>query len=211
MSPTVVDVIPGPPCRVDASAHVPALVVGLRWLYDTEQPPAAIVDHRGRRLRSAGDRTVRFTPVGWQGRVVVVLIPTTNTHGRVRPVSAGELEAFADAVSDLGEDVVSTWSGELRGFVALSRPAHPSLRAAVQRYEDGCPDHGGAPACGCGWLAAGSEHVVGLTAVQKQVRAHAAALPRLAGAWPVDLDPTGQCAAIACRAFAAAPPAANTL
>lgn len=211
MRTTVVDVIPAfAPCRVDATVHVPALVVGLRWLYDTEQPSAAIVDHRGRRLQSAGDRTVRFTPVGWQGRAVVVLIPTTNAHGRVRPVTTGELEAFADAVRDMGEDVVSTWSGALRGFVALARPAHPSLRAAVQRYEDGCPDHTGSPACGCGWLAAGSDHVVGLTAVQQQIRAHAAALPRLVGAWPADLDPTGQCAAIARRAFPTAP-AADTL
>lgn len=92
MSPTLVEVIPPEtPCAPAAGAHAPALIVGLRWLYDTEQPATAIIDHRGRRLRSAGGRTVRFTPVGWQGRAVVVLIPTADAHGRRRPVSAGEL------------------------------------------------------------------------------------------------------------------------
>ena len=200
MSPTLVEVIPpDSPCATAAGAHAPALIVGLRWLYDTEQPATAIVDHRGRRLRSAGDRTVRFTPVGWQGRAVVVLIPTADANGSRRPVSAGELEAFAETVRDLGEEVVATWSGQLRGMAALARPAHPSLRAAVRRYEAGCPEHNGDPVCACGWLAIGRDQVIGLTEVQQQIRSHAAALPLLAGPWPEALDPSGQCAQIAQR------------
>lgn len=206
MSPTLVEVIPPEsPCATAAGAHAPALIVGLRWLYDTEQPATAVVDHRGRRLRSAGDRTVRFTPVGWQGRAMVLLIPTADAHGSRRPVSAGELDAFAETLRDLGEEVVATWTGQSRGLAALARPAHPSLRAAVRRYEAGCPEHDADPVCACGWLATGRDQVIGLTEVQQQIRAHAATLPLLPGPWPEALDPSGQCAQIAQRVARNAP------
>lgn len=197
----------------DMTKHLPTILVGLRWLYDTEQPATAIHHQHGAQLASVDDRIVGFCPSGWNGHVVISL--TATAPGRraqrrrwlslrypnaMRPphvLAPGELEAFAALLSDLGEEVVSTWSGYpgRTGSVALARPAHASLRAAVARDRAGCPEHGHADLCDCDWSRAGRRDVVTVREVLEQAHARAAAFPVLS-AW---LDPHGQLSELARR------------
>ena len=83
---------------VDVEAHRAAVRSGLAWLYDTEQPERAILQHHGESLASQGNRSVRFIPSGWAGRVVIVVDVTKVEYGTDRrargplnPLAAGEL------------------------------------------------------------------------------------------------------------------------
>jgi hypothetical protein len=168
------------------AGHLADLLFGLRWLFDTVQPEAAMVSPGGQAIRS-GHRTLRFRPVDWQGHAVVeVLGAATATDLSPR----AELDAFVTALDDLGEEVVASWIGR-RGQVrsiALARPAHPTLQAAVTRYIAGCqvhPDH----QCGCARRARDSS--VSLRAVQRAANRHRPEFEALAGPWPEALDPSG--------------------
>lgn len=207
----------------DMSKHLPSLLVGLRWLYDTEQPATAIHHPLGAQLASVDDRVVGFCPSGWNGHVVVSLAATAPARRapyrrwlslrgpramRPRDVLApGELEAFAELLSDLGEEVVSTWSGYpgRSGSVALARPAHASLLAAVARDQAGCPEHGPAGLCECDWSRAGRRDVVTVREVLEQAHARAAAFPVLSGSLPAWLDPSGQLSEMARRGARSGP------
>ena len=168
---------------VDVEAHRAALRSGLAWLYDTEQPEMAILQHHGESLSSQGNRSVRFIPSGWAGRVVIVVDVTKveygtdpRARGPLNPLAVGELDAFAGVLADLGHTVVHTWNGHPAaiGSLALAEPAHPSLRAAVSRYLAGCPRHR-TTLCRCGWYGEGNRHVIGVRAVHHQLQSAAAA------------------------------------
>jgi len=172
--------------------HVPELLVGLRWLFDTVQPDGAMVSAGGQVVRS-GRRTLRFRPVDWQGHAVIEIVGPAAAGD---PSPRAELEAYAQALDDMGEDVVASWIGR-RGQVrsiALARPVHPTLRAAVDRYVAGCPEHPGQQ-CACGRRA--RDCSVSLRAVERAVGRHEAEFEALAGPWPDALDPSGQLGVIA--------------
>lgn len=172
--------------------HLPELLVGLRWLFDTAQPDAAMVSAGGQALRS-GRRSLRFRPVDWQGHAVIEIVGPAIAGD---PSPRAELEAYAQALDDMGEDVVASWIGR-RGQVrsiALARPVHPTLRAAVDRYVAGCARHPGQQ-CACGRRA--RDCSVSLRAVERAVRRHQAEFDALAGPWPDALDPSGELGLIA--------------
>ncbi|CAM5706176.1 hypothetical protein MAUB1S_11610 [Mycolicibacterium aubagnense] len=175
-----------------AAGHLPELLIGLRWFFDTVQPDGAMVSAGGQVIRS-GRRTFRFRPVDWQGHAVIDIV---GSAGAGDPSPRAELEAYAQALDDMGEDVVASWIGR-RGQVrsiALARPAHPTLRAAVERYVAGCSEHPGHQ-CACGRRARDSS--VSLRAVKQAVACHQAEFDALAGPWPDALDPSGELALIA--------------
>ena len=96
----------------------------------------------------------------------------------------------------MGEDVVASWIGR-RGQVrsiALARPVHPTLRAAVDRYVAGCAEHPGQQ-CACGGRA--RDCSVSLRAVERAVGRHQAEFDALSGPWPDALDPSGELGMVA--------------
>ena len=101
------------------------LDAGLRWMFDTEQPPAAILQHHGTSLACPNNRRLRFCPVGWGGHPVVVLNVRRVQYGPPglgprNPLAAGELELLMEAIERSGaSEVVSTWNG------------HPPVTASV--------------------------------------------------------------------------------
>lgn len=149
------------------------LAAGLRWLYQTEQPEDAILQHHGVTL--VGDRSrsfpainrarlMGFAPAAADGSVVVWTEVAGNDYDdRAEPLHRllpEELEVMTRMIESLGETVARTWNGHPAptGSLALERPAHPTLAAAVKRYNQGCSDH---PAkgvfCQCDWYRIGRE------------------------------------------------------
>ncbi|MEZ0053288.1 hypothetical protein ABIA30_004317 [Mycobacterium sp. MAA66] len=165
---------------VAASAHLPAVLIGLRWLYDTVQPPQSAIDPRGHSLPSArGSRSLRFDPVGRYGLAVVEIFGSARSESGDGALATAEIAAFGDLVDGLGEEVIATWTGtgNVIGGLALARSAHPSLLAAVARFRE----HG----------LAEMEDAIDLRAVQCAVLDRALSLQPFVGPWPESLDPSG--------------------
>lgn len=156
-----------------------AVRAALAWLYDTEQPGDAWLQHHGVGIRPPdADRTVSAVPAGMGGVAwgrPVLALEVVNPRYRaddspghwdvLNGFRAGELDAFADLVEQQGRRVVDRWNGQplaRSGSLALADRAHPSLLAAVGRYHAGCPDHA-TPLCswdGCDWYRRGWARVV---------------------------------------------------
>jgi hypothetical protein len=174
--------------------HLPELLVGLRWLFDTAQPDTAMVSAGGQVVRS-GRRSLRFRPVDWQGHAVIEIVGPAAAGD---PSPRAELEAYVQVLDDMDEDVVASWIGR-RGqvrSVALARPVHPTLRAAVDRYVAGCAEHPG-HLCACTRRA--RDCCVSLRAVARAVGRHQLEFDALSGPWPDALDPSGKLGLIAGR------------
>lgn len=161
--------------HVDVMSHLPMLLIGLRWLFDTTQPDMALQQHHGQQIGSVGNRTLRFIPSGWNGHAIVVVDVTHVDYGQPHqpprnPLAPGELAAFADLLDGMGEDVAATWNGHpaITGSLALATPAHPSLQAAVSRYTAGCQRHGGDRFCPCDWYVRGHRHIVSIQDLHQQ-------------------------------------------
>lgn len=151
------------------------LAAGLRWLLDTEQPEDAVIIHHGENMAGEGNRRFSFFPAGWDGRAIIAVGVARvewiaiNDKDRgydkapANPLEPDELERLSATITALGEAVVSTWNGypATTGSLALARPAHPSLRAAVQRYKAGCPEHpDNYVFCECGWYRQGYAQLI---------------------------------------------------
>ncbi len=192
--PAATDAIP----TADVSVHLPVLLLGLRWLFDTEQPGTAIVRHDGQAAVSTPGRTLRFIPRGRVGFATIRVEPTDE-----QPVSSRELDAFAALLCELDVRVQHTWieSLDASGCLALLRPAHPTLCAATARYDRGCPVHRQPHWCTCGWYRDNEAQLVGLPQLQQQVLVWASATPTLEGPWPKYLDPSGLLSQTAAKQF----------
>lgn len=158
---------PGMP-SVDA-----AVAAGLRWLYDTVQPPTALIDRRGAELH-AGNRTVRLVPISSSGTPLIV-VDIVNVHWGPHPTSPplnglplDELPSLTTELAALGIASTAHHYHATTGTIALEVPAHASLLAAVHRYARGCPSHRG-PLCdasarigghGCTWRTDGSRAAI---------------------------------------------------
>lgn len=161
--------------HVDVMPHLPMLLIGLRWLFDTTQPDMALQQHHGQQIGSVDNRTLRFIPSGWNGHAIVVVDVTHVDYGQPHqpprnPLAPGELAAFADLLDGMGEDVAATWNGHpaITGSLALATPAHPSLLAAVSRYTAGCQRQGGDRFCPCDWYVHGHRHIVSIQDLHQQ-------------------------------------------
>ena len=165
---------------VAATAHLPAVLAGLSWLFDTVQPDDAVVDPQRHSLpTAAGRRYLRFDPIGRDGNATIEILRPVRIEPRGRDLAAVELSAFAEVVDGLGEEVVATWTGcrGVIGGVELSRPVHPTLLAAVERFGVR------------GAVTAGS--AIDLRAVQRAMLHKEVAVTPFAGPWPDALDPSG--------------------
>lgn len=158
------------PTAVDAATRA-VLAAGLTWLYDTPQPDDAIANHHGYSV-VVGERRYRFIGQGinW-GPVVVVDVPDPQYEhrGHDRVVVNGldgpaEMRRVADALAEMGHRVASQWNGSEgceTGSLGLADRPHPTLTAALRRYHDGCPTHGGVFCPGeCRWLRDGLDRAV---------------------------------------------------
>lgn len=122
---------------VDVSAHLPVVLVGLRWLFDTEQPAGAVQCPAGDRLPSQSGRGFRFIPSGPGGAAAVGIAVTTGISGD--EIGGHELAEFIDLLEGMGEEVVAIDAIAERSFctLTLARAAHPTLSRAVARYRAG--------------------------------------------------------------------------
>ena len=122
------------PATADITVHLPVLLVGLRWLFDTEQPAGAVQCPAGDSLPSAGGRAFRFIPSDHDGRAALGIAVTTGIAGDV--ISGHEIADFIDLIEGMGEEVLSVNSVAAGSFYVLTfaRAAHPTLRSAVVRY-----------------------------------------------------------------------------
>lgn len=151
------------------------LAAGLRWLYGTEQPADAVLSHHGISVSdpdAGANRWYSFVPSGaLQRPVVVVHVSRPEWAGTgtgmypANPLDVDELVAVQLDLATLDVVVHGTWNGfpGHSGSVGLTRPARPSLLAAVDRYRAGCADHLGQILCswdGCPWYAAGEARIV---------------------------------------------------
>lgn len=177
------------PVAPDVTANLPALLLGLRWLYDTSQPATAVQDPRGQHLHTPAARTVYFIPSGASGHVLIIIEanpdkPDLDGHHIGRTLAPGELAAFADLIEDLGETVISTYNGYPGSIaaLALARPAHPTLLAAVTRFSDGHHPHELHEPCQCHWYLEYAAHTIGLNELRQQAQAQAMDTTALAAA-----------------------------
>lgn len=122
------------PAAVDVTAHLPALLVGLRWLFDTEQPVGAIQCPAGDSLPSAAGRAFRFIPSDHDGRAALGVAVTTGIVGDA--IDGHEVADLIDLLDGMGEEVLAVNSVAAGSFyvLTLARAAHPTLRSAVVRY-----------------------------------------------------------------------------
>lgn len=154
------------------------LLVGLRWLLDTEQPAEAIVSHHGQRLASADNRVLRFVPHGPGERAFIAIevhrIDWVSWGCPRNPLAPSELSDIAALLGDVGQRVVETRDGHpgITGSLALSTSSHPSLLAAVRRYSAGCPRHGGRVLCRWGWYRAGAHQAIDVHDLNRQMSEH---------------------------------------
>lgn len=137
-----------------------AVIHGLAWLYEIEQPPGALATHHGIHVRvTEARRTLFFVPRGEHGTPLIVVNVSTRADGggRPGPLGVGEVEALAQWCTRLRVSVAGTRHGvhEDTGSIELSRVANRSLVEATDRYNAGCPDHDGEFFCGCNWARHG--------------------------------------------------------
>ncbi len=175
------------PTAPDVTANLPALLLGLRWLYDTEQPATAVQDPHGQHLHTPAKRTMHFIPSGTSGHVLIVIEAAPDKpdqHTTSGTLAPGELAAFADLIEDLGETVVSTYNGYPGSIavLALARPAHPTLLTAVARFTDRPHPHDLQQPCRCPWYLQHATNTVGLHELHRQAQAHAMDTTALAAA-----------------------------
>lgn len=145
------------------------LKAGLEWLYDTVQPPGAILQHHGVSSPRVGDLWFGFTPTGWQWHPVVTVNVTrprrhSDTGELLNPLDQAEMDTVADTLGSLRLDVIAGWwngAGFDTGSFGLSKTAHPSLVATVDRYRAGCAEHPFKSVfCTCGWYQQGNALLV---------------------------------------------------
>lgn len=156
------------PVTDDLEKLRPTLEAGLAWLYDTEQPEDALLQHHGVALPAIGNRWLKFCPQGWAGRPVIVIDVAHVQWGSPyeppkNPLAHGELHQLASMISR--SPIARTWNGHpgITGSIALARLAHPSLRAAVDRYRAHCPEHHSvfcSQKYGCHWYRNGNARVI---------------------------------------------------
>jgi hypothetical protein len=123
------------------------LAAGLRWLYGTVQHDDAIVDRRGATLPVRRNRNFRFVPVSSSGTPLVI-VDVANIQWALGPVSpplnplgADELPCLTKQLVALGIPPGAQHYHGITGTLVLDLPAHRTLRAAVHRYDAGCPRH----------------------------------------------------------------------
>lgn len=162
----------------EALTHLPLLLIGLEWLYGTEQPAQAIAHPDGEYLPSGAHRVLQFIP-GSTGYGVIRFsaTPESVVGPAPRPISRDELTALVTLFDDMNEVIVTT-SLALDGSAAhllLARPIHRSLLAAVKRYHAERRIHRRCNSRDCTTMSGGRRRLIGVG--QLLVRARARRVP----------------------------------
>lgn len=137
-----------------ATSTFDAMAAGLLWLYRTPQPENALLPWHGVSVHTP-TRWLSFIPEGVGDRVTITvqvagIQPTkVGTRGMVRDAAPDdrldpdELDRIRETLERAGFTVGNVWPGSagVVGSLTLTRPAHPTLVAAKDRYRAGCPDH----------------------------------------------------------------------
>jgi hypothetical protein len=137
---------------------------GLDWLYRTEQPGNAILQHHGVQ-HASGPVAFGFCPLGAEGAPVVSAWPVRPLTGPddFPSLTADETAAVRDLITSLGGRIRQEWRGGFQHREAscfgMADPAIVSLRQSVSRYRAGCPEHGSV-FCKCSWYSTGHALVV---------------------------------------------------
>ena len=125
---------------VVSTTQLRALLTGLRWMYDTEQPAHAVGPTTDQVLRFATHRRLRFVPLSFSGRPVIFLESIEDVGPRAgdlcrTPVLRSELEKVSEHLDGMGEEVTEIYvdASGIFGWLALGRPPHPSLADALMR------------------------------------------------------------------------------
>lgn len=146
------------PYRPFGVADTATIHRGLAWLYETVQPDDAIVFHLGPTSCVVNHRHYGFIPSVINGLPVVTMcLAEEHKHARIRignedrlayPIHRAEVSAIQRAI-ETEVTVQESWNGEGCETVSfrLSRPANPSLLAALKRYNDGCQQCNGTVFC----------------------------------------------------------------
>lgn len=157
------------PISDDARATI---ATGLTWIFDTVQPDGVIDSHHGL-TRTVGDRTFMFIPRGYAGSPIAVMeirdgARSYNGHGDlINPLTHDDVAEFKAALADLGYEQIEHWNGAGTSTVSvqLVGQAHPTLTAAIARYNRGCPTHNSVFCSrdNCTWFRDGREMLISPT------------------------------------------------
>jgi hypothetical protein len=115
------------------------------WLYDTPQPADALVMPAGRDLTFGNtDLTVGIRPGATAPTLVLFVASPGQSLNRAQWAEWQTLVGKLAKKHKTG--IRRTFNGPPThtGAMVLDAPAHPTLVAAVQRYQAGCPRHRGA-------------------------------------------------------------------
>lgn len=145
------------------------ITAGLAWLYDTVQPGGALCHHLGF-VRGTADRVFHFMPHHrWPILVMELAAPRHEHHGSyqlLNPLVKVDISTLCAQMRARGRTIAAKWNGKGTHTVslALDGQIHPTLRAAVQRYMDGCPTHNSV-FCGndqdrCAWFTTGESRLI---------------------------------------------------
>lgn len=145
------------------------LAAGLAWMFDTVQPDGALCHHLGFTM-APGDRYIGFIP---DARFPIVTMSLAYPEydgkgGLTNPLTKQDVTALVGHLTGTGRVFRELWNG--RGTetvsIALAGHVHPTLLAAVERYRNGCREHGGSVFCSrqqeppCSWFADGHRLLV---------------------------------------------------
>lgn len=152
---------------VSVNEAADVLDAGLTWLFDTEQPAGAVCHHLGFSV-APGDRTIGFIPdVRFPIVTMCLAYPERDDHDELtNPLTKHDVTDLAAFLTRRGRVVRDQWNGRgtMTVSMALAGHVHPTLRDAVERYHQGCPEHK-TVFCGredlpCPWFADGNRVLV---------------------------------------------------
>lgn len=125
---------------------IETIKAGLDWLYRTEQPADAILQHHGIQHLDGGV-VFSFAPRGWNGGPVVAAWPARplSDPEDIPALTPAETREIAGLLAAAGARISQQWKGGIHHRAAacfgLAEPAIESLRRAVGNYAAGCPEH----------------------------------------------------------------------
>jgi hypothetical protein len=155
---------------MDTSRLKAVLQSGLDWIWESEHPEGALIQHHGIWCTEGpfldGRVKLRIIPEGHKTGPVVVFDLHEKEYGPeyelLNPFTKDEIDLLRSLVVACGSDVVDEWNGEGYATVSLSpaRRASHGVLQLVDTYRQGCPEHPRKGVfCNCGWFSAGKDKV----------------------------------------------------
>lgn len=131
-----------------------AIVQGVAWMYETQQPEGALLPAQGFVIPVPDEqRTVSLHPLGAHDRPVIVVAHTDPEQSLRR----NEIKTLATWCQRMRISVRNVWEHHPchGGTVELGKRSHPTLAQASRAYGDGCPEHGYRTDPACDWYTRG--------------------------------------------------------